>query len=413
MQNILELFLGILSAMGGFVDIGELVFALNAGAKFGYSLLWIILLGTLGIIVYGEMAGRIAAVTGLSIFDIVRDRVGLAAGLVTLIAANVVSVMTCAAEIGGVAIILKLFLDWPYRLFIVLSLLFLLLSVWFLPFKWIERTFGLLGLFMVVFIFTAVSFDPDWSEVAGSFIPNVPQVKSQSDYYLYAYFAVAFMSAIMLPYEVYFYNAGGVEDRWTPSDIAINRVTSIVGFTLGAVLAISLVLIGAHYFKPNQLDETQLPGAAALGPIAAYGQWGLIAALLGMFFAFSGAAIETCLSAAYNFAQFWGWPWGKFRGPKKAARWYLAWILVFTLAAAITLTGIDPVNLVEYSIVFSIVILPLTYLPVLAIARNKTVMGDFANGVTANVLGWFYLIIITLAALAAIPLLLITHGGKG
>jgi Mn2+/Fe2+ NRAMP family transporter len=413
MQNILELFLGILSAMGGFVDIGELVFALNAGAKFGYSLLWIALLGTLGIIVYGEMAGRIAAVTGLSIFDIVRDRVGLAAGLVTLIAANVVNVMTCAAEIGGVAIILKLILGWPYRLFIVLTLLFLLLSVWFLPFKWIERTFGLLGLFMVVFMFTAVSFNPDWSEVAGSFIPNIPQVKSQSDYYLYAYFAVALMSAIMLPYEVYFYNAGGVEDRWTPSDITINRVTSIVGFTLGAVLATSLILIGAQYFKPNQLDETQLPGAAALGPIAAYGQWGLIAALLGMFFAFSGAAIETCLSAAYNFAQFWGWPWGKFRGPKKAARWYLAWILVFTLAAAITLTGIDPVNLVEYSIVFSIVILPLTYLPVLAIARNKTVMGDFANGVTANVLGWFYLIIITLAALAAIPLLLITHGGKG
>jgi manganese transport protein len=75
MQNIMELFLGILSAMGGFVEIGELVFALNAGAKFGYSLLWVALLGTGGIIVYAEMAGRIAAVTGLSIFDIIRDRV--------------------------------------------------------------------------------------------------------------------------------------------------------------------------------------------------------------------------------------------------------------------------------------------------------------------------------------------------
>jgi manganese transport protein len=413
MQNILELFLGILSAMGGFVEVGELVFALDAGAKFGYSLLWIALIGTVGIIVYAEMAGRIAAVTGISIFDIVRDRVGFGAGLVTLIAANVVNLMTCAAEIGGVAIILGLFLDWPHRAFILLSLLFLLLSVWFLPFKWIERTFGLLGLFMVVFIFTAVSFRPDWREAAAHLIPNLPDVKSPSDYYLYAYFAVALLSAIMLPYEIYFYNAGAVEDHWKPSDITINRVTSIVGFTLGSVLAVSLLLIGAQYFKPNHLEETQLPGAAALGPIAAYGRFGLIAALLGMFFAFSGAAIETCLSAAYNFAQFWGWPWGKFLGPKKAARWYFAWILIFILAASITLTGVDPVNLVEYSIVFSIVILPLTYLPVLAVARNKTVMGDYANGLVANILGWFYLVVLTLAALSAVPLLLITHGGKG
>jgi manganese transport protein len=413
MQNILELFLGILSAMGGFVDIGELVFSLNSGAKFGYSLLWISVLGTLGIIVYAEMAGRIAAVTGLSIFDIVRDRVGFSAGLITLIAANLVNILTCAAEIGGIAMILKLLIAWPYRLCILVTLIILLLSLWFLPFKWIERTFGLLGLFMIIFIMSAFSFDPDWSQAASGLVPNLPQVKSPSDYYLYAYFAVALLSAIMLPYEIYFYNAGAVEDRWTPSDINLNRFTSIVGFSLGALLAISLIVIGAEYFRSNHLDETQLPGAAALAPIASYGKAGLIAALIGMFFAFSGAAIETCLSAAYNFAQFWGWPWGKLLGPKKAGRWYFAWIIICVLSALITLTGVDPVNLVEYSIVFSIVILPLTYLPVLAIARNDTVMGKFVNGRMANFLGWFYLVLITLAALTAIPLLVITHGGKG
>jgi manganese transport protein len=413
MQNLLELFLGILSAMGGFVDIGELVFTLNAGAKFGYSLLWIVLFGTVGIIVYGEMAGRIAAVTGFGIFDIVRDRVGFAAGLATLVAASLVNVMTCAAEIGGVAIILKLFLGWPYQLLILLVLALLLASVWFLPFEWIERTYGLLGLFMLVFIFSAVSFHPDWSRVAAGLAPNIPHVRERSDYFLYAYFAVALFSAVMLPYEVYFYNAGGVEDRWKPSDIKINRLTAGVGFALGAVLAASLIVIGAEYFQPKGLADALLPGAAALGAMENYGKLGLAAALAGMFFAFSGAAIETGLSAAYSFAQFWGWPWGKFRGPKKAARFYFAWIIIFIGAALLTLTGIDPVQLVEYSIVFSVVILPLTYLPVLAVARNKTVMGSFANGAVANVLGWFYLVVITLAALAAVPLLIITHGGKG
>ena len=156
-----------------------------------------------------------------------------------------------------------------------------------------------------------------------------------------------------------------------------------------------------------------MPGSAALGPVAVYGKIGLIGSLLGMFFAFSGAAIETCLSAAYNFAQFWGWPWGKLLGPKKAARWYFAWLITFTGATLITLTGVDPINLVEYSIIFSIVILPLTYLPVLAVARNTKIMGEFANGIVANTLGWFYLVVLCLAALSAIPLLIITNGGKG
>ena len=413
MQNILELFLGILSAMGGFVDIGELVFTLDGGAKFGYSLLWVSLIGTLGIIVFSEMAGRIAAVTHLSIFDVVRQHVGVAAGLGTLVAAILVNVITCAAEIGGVAMILKLLIDWPYRLLIVVGLLMLLASSWFLPFEWIERTFGLLGLFMVVFIFSAISFKPDWHQLAAGFLPNVPAVNSSSEYVLYAYFAVALLSAIMLPYEIYFYNAGALEDQWKPSDITINRITVFVGFTLGAVLAISLMVIGCQYFRPNHLDDTQLPGAAALGVVPGYGKFGLIAALLGMLFAFSGAAIETCFSAAYSLAQFFGWPWGKFRGPQKAARWHFAWIIFFLIAAAITLTGIDPVNMVEASIVFSIVVLPLTYFPVLAIAGNKSVMNNFANGIVANVLGWFYLIVITLAGVAAIPLFVITHGGKG
>src|ERR1051325_1245263 len=208
MQGVLELFLGILSAMGGFVDIGELVFTLDGGAKFGYSLLWVALVGTLGIIVFSEMAGRIAAVTHLSIFDVVRQHVGVSAGLGALAAAILVNVITCAAEIGGVAMVLKLLSDWPYRLAIVIGVLVLLAASWFLPFKWIERTFGLLGLFMIVFIFSAVSFDPAWSQVAASFLPNLPEVNSSSEYVLYAYFAVALLSAIMLPYEIYFYNAG-------------------------------------------------------------------------------------------------------------------------------------------------------------------------------------------------------------
>jgi manganese transport protein len=83
------------------------------------------------------------------------------------------------------------------------------------------------------------------------------------------------------------------------------------------------------------------------------------------------------------------------------------------LAAAIVLTGIDPVEITEYSVVFSVIALPLTYLPVLLIARDREFMGEHANGWLSNVLGWLYFAIILVLAVVAIPLLLATNGGGG
>ena len=129
MTNVLELFLGILTAMGGFVEVGELTFAVNAGAKFGYSLLWVAALGTLGIIVYGEMAGRVVAVRNQPVFNLIRERVGFDAGLITLIAASAVNILTCAAEIGAVALIWQLLANWPYRVWVVIAF-FVLAPPW-------------------------------------------------------------------------------------------------------------------------------------------------------------------------------------------------------------------------------------------------------------------------------------------
>jgi Mn2+/Fe2+ NRAMP family transporter len=412
MNKYLEIFLGILTAMGGFVEIGELLFTVNAGVKFGYSLLWMIALGTIGIIVFSEMSGRIAAVGGQPVFYFIRQRAGYGAGLMTLIAANLASLLTCAAEIGGIAVLLKLLFGGNYLLLAVVTLIFLLLTVWFLSFQAIERIFGLLGLMMIVFVVAGFWFGPNWSEMAAGFVPNIPQVKSSSDYLVYAYFAVALLSSIMLPYETYFYASGGIEDGWNPASVTQNRFIVIVGFSLGALLAVGLILNGALYFQPLMI-EPQLPGTAALAPAALFGKYGLILAILGMFFAFSGAAIENALTAAYNLSQFFGWNWGKYRVPKDAPRFHLSWMVVFVLAAAIILTGVDPVQVVEYSIVFSIVILPLTYLPMLLAARDEDYMGPHTNGWLAAILGWAYFVLICVAALAAIPLLIITHGGRG
>jgi hypothetical protein len=76
--------LGALTAMGGFIDIGDIVANAETGARFGVALAWAVVLGVIGICVFAEMAGRVAAVSRRPVFDLVRERLGAKVGLVKL-----------------------------------------------------------------------------------------------------------------------------------------------------------------------------------------------------------------------------------------------------------------------------------------------------------------------------------------
>ncbi|MFL6747215.1 MAG: divalent metal cation transporter, partial [Sphingomicrobium sp.] len=105
-----------MTAVGGFVDISELVFAAKAGSTFGYALIWVFALATIGIMVFSEMSGRVAAVAKQPVFNLMRHRLGLHLGLITLLASIVSNLITCAAEIGGLALILNYLTGAPYML---------------------------------------------------------------------------------------------------------------------------------------------------------------------------------------------------------------------------------------------------------------------------------------------------------
>jgi Mn2+/Fe2+ NRAMP family transporter len=401
-----------MTAVGGFVDISELVFAAKAGSSFGYALIWVFAFSTIGIIVFSEMSGRVAAVAKQPVFNLMRHRLGLKLGLVTLAASIISNLITCAAEIGGVALILNYLTGAPYMLMAIVLTFLMIVSIWVLPFEWIERTYGLLGLFMIVFVVALIANHPPWQQIAGGFVPHIPKGLSTKELLTFAYFTVAIISAVMFPYEVYFYSSGGIEEGWGPKDMLTNRLTSIIGMGLGSTLAIAILSNSAHLFGPINVDP-EIPGTAALEAAIPFGKWGLIIALLGMFFAVAGAAVETCLANAYSIAQFFGWIWGRHKKPWEAPRFTITWIVLFAAALAIVLTGVDVMTLVEFAILFSILVLPLTYLPLLLLAGDRKYMREHVNGPLAKTLGWLYFGIITAAAIAALPLYILTSGGNG
>jgi manganese transport protein len=403
---ILKIALGIIAALGGFLDIGDLVFNTQAGALYRYDLLWAVALGTLGIAIYAEMSGRVAAVTQRPVFDVIRMRFGFGFGLVALIASTLVNLLTIAAELGGLAIILQLLFDAEFSLFVILAAIGLVIAVALLPFGGIERIFGYCGLLMLVFIATAIDQHPDWSAVGSGFIPSF------SGSPLYLYFVVGVFAAALMPYEVHFYSSGAIEEGWTEANLKENRLNAIIGYALGGVLACALVVVSAFLFHPLGVEPGDL-GTVALPAQGAFGETGLLLALGGMMFCVGGAAIDSSFSAAYNLAQFLGWEWGRYRGPRKAPRFTVAWLVFLLLAVSIVLTGINPVEITEYSVVFAVVALPMTYLPILMIARDPDFMGKHVNGRISSALGWLYFAVIVVLAIVAVPLLLATNGGGG
>jgi len=126
---------------------------------------WATGLALVGIVLFAEMSGRVAAVSHRPVFDLVRERLGPRVALANLVASFVVTLATVAAEIGGVALAIELATSINYLLWVPVVALVLWLVIWRVKFDVMENVFGLLGLALLVTTFAVWRMHPDWSAV--------------------------------------------------------------------------------------------------------------------------------------------------------------------------------------------------------------------------------------------------------
>ena len=409
MKRIFAVALGILTAIGGFVDIGDLVTNAVVGARYGLSLVWVVLIGVAGICLYADMSGRVAAVSGRATFEIIRERLGPRVGFANLSASFLINLLTLTAEIGGIALALQLAAGVGPGMWIPVAIFGVWIVLWRVKFSIMENVAGLLGLSLIVFVVALFLLKPDWGSLGASAVQ--PWTLGAESPLSYWYFAVALFGAAMTPYEVFFFSSGAVEEKWTKKDLGTERVNVFVGFPLGGTLSIAIAACAAVVLLPQAIEVTTL-SQIVLPVSQAGGQLALAFVIVGILAATFGAALETTLSSGYTLAQFFGWSWGKFRRPVKAARFHLAMIICLLVGGGILLTGVDPIAVTELSVVFSAVALPLTYFPILVVANDPDYMGEAVNGRVRNGLGVAYLVIILIAAVAAIPLLIVSGMGS-
>ena len=399
MSAIVDLVLGIVTSIGGFVEAGSISTAAQAGSEFGYQLLWAIAAATLMLAVLAEMSGRLAAVSRRSIAAAVRERFGIRFQIVPLSAELIIDLLLLAAEIGGAAIAVKLLtgVQWPWWIVPIGFVIWLVL--WYCGFGLIEYGLGLLGLVTLSFVVSAYALHPQPSTLLPGFVPSLPQ----HDMVRYAFLAVSILGATVSPYLLNFYSSGTVEEQMREPELWVNSTTSYLGMCFGGVVSMGVLVTSALVLAPRHILADSYEQTALMF-VPVFHQWAtpLFATALGI--GCFGAAVELSLNAGYVFAQVFGWSWGANRPRRDAARFSVAFTIVLAAAIGVALTGFDPLRLTLLSVALTVVIMPLIVLPFLALMNDPEYVGRHRSGSIGNALLAFITVLGCVLAIVVIPL---------
>lgn len=314
MKRALQVTLGILTSIGGFVDAGATATAAGAGAVFGLGLVWAMLLGTLAIILMVEMSGRLSAISSKPYAASIRERFGFKYYLAPLVTELIANGLLLAADLGGMAIGLSLLTGVRWVPPVPVAALIVWLMVWRAPFGLIENGPSLVGLVTLSFLVGIVALGgPPGDLWQTLWRPSIERGEWAEYLFLAAaILAAAILGAVISPYLLFFYSSGAREERWSRRDLSLNRFTAGLGMGFGSITSIALIILSAMVLQPRDISGITL-SEVGLGMAEAFGPLGARLYAIALFTTCLGASLEIVLSIGYNVAQGLGWEWGSTR----------------------------------------------------------------------------------------------------
>ena len=408
MKRYLSVALGILTAIGGYVDVGAIVTAGQAGSKFGFGLIWAMVLGTICIIFLVEMVGRMGAMSDKTYADILREKFGIKFALVPLASELIANFLLLAAEIGGAAFAFYLITGISFQLWTVVVALALWLLLWRGNFSIIENGTSILGLVALCFVVAAFKLGTPWGNAAEEVV--LPSISGSGSPLEYFNIAASILGAIVSPYLLFFYSSGSEEEGWTRKMIRSNRVIAVVGMGFGSIAAISIILVSAVALQPLGIQTEQLQ-TVGLGLVEAFGIWGGCLFAATLFITCFGAATEIALALSFEVTQVMGWKYGEDRKPKNAAIFNLIFPLYIVGSTLLMgLSGINPVQLTVYATIFTALVLPIVVIPFLAVMNDRMYLRDQTNHWLANTAVLLIIVLAFIISVTSVPLTIITGG---
>ncbi len=400
MKKLLNLALGVVTSIGGFVEAGSISTAAQAGAEYGFALLWAIALAGLLLAMLAEMSGRLATMSRRSVAAAIRERFGFHYQLVPLGAELVIDLLLLVSELGGAAIAIKLLTGIGFQWWVLPLACLVWLILWFGSVAVIEDGLGLLGMVTLSFVVAAWKLGPDPHAVLTGFLPSLPSHGLAR----YGFLAVSIIGATISPYLLNFYGSVGIEEQWHESDLWINRTTAFLGMGFGSLVSMGVLVTSALTLSGVSIESYD-QAAAIFNPV--FGRWALALFAASLGIGCLGAAVELSLNAGYVLSQSFGWSWGVEKKRADAARFTTAFTAMVGLATVIGVIGFDPLQLTLTSVALTVVILPLIVLPFLVLMNETDFVGKHQSGPIGNAVLATLVVAGAIMAIVVVPLELI------
>lgn len=378
-------------------DAGGILTYSQAGAQYGYTLLWTMLPITVALIVVQEMCARMGAVTGKGLSDLIREEFGLRMTFIVMLLLVVVNFGNVIAEFTGIAGSMQLFHVSKYIAVPVCAAL-----VWAMvvkgDYKSVEKIFLFASVVYLAYIVAGVLGRPDWSLALRETV-KLPPRRAWSDSN-YLYMTVGVIGTTITPWMQFYLQSSIVEKGVTMRQYKASRLDVIVGSIFTDVVAWFIVVVCAATLFAHGVRQINVPAdaAEAMRPIA--GDYAFLLFAAGLFNASLFAASILPLSTAYTVCEGLGFESGLDRTWKQAPVFYWLYTILIAAGAAVVLIPNFPlVRMAILSQVLNGLLLPVVMYFMLRLVNSKELMGEHRNRIWFNVIAWATAIIVTILSL--------------
>ncbi len=357
----------------GFIDPGNWATNIEGGSSFGYSLLWVVTLSTIMLMVIQHVAAKMGIATGKSLAVNIREHLPKPLSLMVGITVVLACVATDVAELLGGAIGFNLLFKMPLWLGAVVTIILEIFLIIGQRYHKLEKTIiGFLGIIALCYVAELVIVKPDWGQALPALV--IPSLNKDS-----IYISLGIIGAVVMPHNIFLHSNvihsrdWGITDKEKTELLKFERIDTTTSLTLGLIVNAAMIIVAAKVFHSNGLVVTSITDAAqTLVPLAGKAA-GLLFAI-ALVFAGVGSSVTSSMAEVNVITGFLGKP-----EDPKTLLYRVATFITAIPSLVIILMNMDTYKILIFSQVILSIQLPFTLIPLLYLARKKSVMGVFRS----------------------------------
>jgi NRAMP (natural resistance-associated macrophage protein)-like metal ion transporter len=366
-------------------DANGIVTYSQAGAQFGYKLLWTMIPVTLALIVVQEISARMGAVTGKGLSDLIREEFGFRITFFMMVVILFINFGNILGEFAGIAGSLELFSISRY-----ISVPICALIVWLMvvkgQYKSVEKIFLVASFIYITYIAAGILAKPDWIKATLHTVKPPGRELFQHDY---LFMTITVIGTTIAPWMQFYLQASVVEKGITRRQYKTSQLdvisgcifTDVVAWFIIVACAATLYAAGMH-----QINDAK-DAAEALKPLVH--EYAYILFAVGLFNASLFAASILPLSTAYTVCEGLGFESGIGKKFSEAPAFY--WLYTGLIAAGaglILLPNLPLIKIQLYSQALNGIAIAPVLIFMLLLVNKKELMGEYVNSKIYNAVAW-------------------------